>query len=213
MLYQLYGDIGSGSAAVELALAEIGVEVDLCEVPLHRNAQLGRDYAALNPQRKLPCLITPDQETLTESASILLTLDERHPHAGLLPADLRQRAFARRWLIFMAAELYPIIEIVDYPERFQPEGESTSAPRRAALRAHAEEIWRQRFLLVEQAVAGEQWFLPSGFSLLDIFASVLSRWTRPPDYRVTSTPRIERISAGVGERRRLDAVWRRHFAN
>ncbi|MBT8421594.1 MAG: glutathione S-transferase N-terminal domain-containing protein, partial [Gammaproteobacteria bacterium] len=72
MTYRLYGDIGSGSAIVEMALAEIGAEVELHDVPLHDNAQKARKYAAVNPQCKLPSLVLEEGETLTESAAILL---------------------------------------------------------------------------------------------------------------------------------------------
>lgn len=212
MTYRLYGDIGSGSAIVELALAELGEAVALGEVPLQLNAQTGSKYAAINPHRKLPSLITPKGETLTESAAILLTLDERYPAACLLPADSVARAAARRWLLFMAAELYPIIEMVDYPERFQPEGKATPQARREALTAHAQAIWNQRFLIVESALSDGEWFLDSGFSLLDIYVSVLSRWIKPVEFRRSRLPGIERIASRLGQRRRLDLVWRRHFA-
>ncbi|MGB5354080.1 MAG: glutathione S-transferase family protein [Woeseia sp.] len=211
-MYQLYGDIGSGSAIVEMALAEIRADVQLREVPLKENAQKARKYAAINPQRKLPCLITPDGETLTESAAILLALDDRHRDSELLPTAPEQRALAYRWLIFMAAELYPLIEIVDYPERFQPEGEDTPAARRKVLTAHMEAMWQRRFLIVERAIGGDPWFLPGGFSALDIYVSVLSRWTRPEEFRKRELPKVERIAAKLAKRRRVNAVWRRHFA-
>lgn len=213
MTYRLYGDIGSGSAIIELALAELDLAVDLADVPLHENAQESHDYAAVNPQRKLPALVTPGGETLTETVAILLTLDERYPAGKLLPSEPRARARALRWLLFMATELYPIIEMVDYPRRFQPEGDATAAARCAALSAHAAAIWQRRFLIVESAVADREWFLDSGFSLLDIYVSVLSRWTTPASFRLAQLPGTERIATLLGKRSRLDRVWRRHFAH
>ncbi|MGH8222901.1 MAG: glutathione S-transferase family protein, partial [Woeseiaceae bacterium] len=108
MTYVLYSDPGSGGATVELALAEIGADIELRGVPLERDAQRSADYAAVNPQRKLPTLVTPSGEVLTESAAILITLAERHPEARLLPpVPSPERAQALRWLLFIAAELYP----------------------------------------------------------------------------------------------------------
>ena len=52
--------------------------------------------------------------------AILLTLEARHPDAGLLPQDQAVRAQALRWLLFVATEIYPMVEINDYPERFAP---------------------------------------------------------------------------------------------
>lgn len=209
--YRLYGDLRSGSAIVELALAELDLPVDLIDVPLDSSAQQGRDYALINPQKKLPCLVTPDGEVLTESAAILLTLDERFPSGGLLPSDSAGRARLRRWLMFMAAELYPVIEIIDYPERFQPEGAATGNARRERLRDHARAIWNRRLLLVEAEIDGEPWFLRSGFSALDVYVAVISRWAQNERWCRNNVPRIERIVAAIADRRRLDTVWERHF--
>ncbi len=77
-------------------------------------------YAAVNPQRKKPALVTPAGETLTESVAILLTFEARHPDAGLLPQDQAARAQELLWLLFVATEIYPMVEIKDYPERFAP---------------------------------------------------------------------------------------------
>ncbi|MGB3624722.1 MAG: glutathione S-transferase N-terminal domain-containing protein, partial [Henriciella sp.] len=85
--YVLYGDKGSGSAAIELALAEAGAAFSLSDVLLETDSQRGRAYANVNPQRKLPTLITPEGETLTESAAILLYLADRYPDASLLPVN------------------------------------------------------------------------------------------------------------------------------
>lgn len=209
--YRLYGDLRSGSAIVELALAELNLPVDLVDVPLDRNAQQARDFAMLNPQKKLPCLVTPDGEVLTESAAILLTLDERFPPSGLLPSDRPGRARLRRWLLFMATELYPVIEIIDYPERFQPEGDTTDIERREQLRDHARSIWNRRLLLVESEIGGNPWFLRSGFSALDMYIAVLSRWAQNERWCSENAPRIEGIAAAIASRRRLDTVWNRHF--
>jgi glutathione S-transferase len=193
-------------------LAEIGADFELREVPIDNSAQRGSVYSAVNPQRNLPTLLTPQGETLTESAAILLTLAERHPEANLLPpAASIARAQVLRWLIFVAAEIYPVIEIKDYPERFQPEGEDTADSRRDELREHARYIWKRRWLLVESAASDEQWFLPGSFSLLDIYVAVISRWAQTDDWRPQHLPRVERIAGAVATRHSLAAVWKRNF--
>lgn len=206
MRYQLFGSNGSGSGIVEMALAEIGADYDLQEVTLQTEQQRSSDYARLNPQRKLPTLITPEGETLTESSAIVLVLDERHPEAKLLPARATPaRAQALRWLAFLAAELYPIIEICDYPERFAPD-----AAAAAGVREVAQRIWRERWLVLENAIAGSPWLLVSGFCWTDVYLAVLSRWSMPEEWRAEHLPKAERIARGVARRERIAAVWQRH---
>jgi len=213
MPYVLYGDTRSGSATVELALAEIGAEVELREIPLDQAAQRGEGYGAVNPQLKLPTLITPEGETLTESAGILITLAERYPEAGLLPPSKSpERAQGLRWLIFIAAEIYPMVEIIDYPERFLPDGAAAPRARREQLREHIRDIWKRRWLIVEYAVGGTPWFLSGGFSVLDIYLAVVSRWAQTEDWRPDNLPRIEAIAAALTARQTTAPVWRRHFA-
>ena len=120
MSFILYGHRRSGSLAVELALAEIGADYEIRDIDLEIEAQRDDTYAAVNPQRKIPALVTPAGETLTESVAILLTLEARHPDAGLLPQDQAARAQELLWLLFVATEIYPMVEIKDYPERFAP---------------------------------------------------------------------------------------------
>jgi glutathione S-transferase len=208
MSYVLYGSPGSGSTIAELALAEIGDRYEFRDVSLERQAQRDAAYAAVNPQRKLPALITPEGDTLTESSAIVLALDERHPEAKLLPPPgSRERAQALRWLLFAAAELYPIVEIVDYPERFTPD-----AAAAAGVRTRAGEIWRTRLSVVEWAIAGSPWLLASGFCAVDVYLAVVTRWCSVPfDWRREHLPKIEALAAGVRTRPTLAEVWRRNL--
>ena len=207
MTYVLHGARGSGSCAVECALAEIGVEYKLREHSLHDDEQLGERYAAINPHCKVPSLVIDGGLVLTESAALLLTLDERHPEAALLPAKgTPARAQALRWLLFTATEVYPIVEINDYPERF-----ATDPDQIDAMRERAREIWRARWLVVEANVAGDPYLSIDGFSLTDIYLAVVSRWAQQDEWRPASLPNVERLTAAVSTRPAIAPVWGRHF--
>lgn len=206
-MYILHGARGSGSSIVEAACAEIGADYQVRDLDLKGNEQREERYAALNPQRKLPTLEVDDGEIITESVAILLTLDERHREGGLLPPPAsKQRAQALRWLLFLAAEMYPIIEIVDYPERFIPAGGDA-----AGTRERAKEIWHTRWLLVEKSITGSPYFLESGFSALDLYVATLSRWDLAREWRREHLPKVEALFAAVSGRPALVPVYARHF--
>lgn len=206
MTYTLYGERGSGSCIIEAALTEIGVEFSLRDINLGSDEQRGEKYTKINPQRKLPSLVTPGGEVLTESVAILLTLMERHPDHTLLPADPMERAQALRWLVYVAAELYPVIEINDYPERFTPDAACTPG-----VRERAKQIWRERWLIVESNVSGDPFLLTSGFCITDIYIAVVSRWAQQGKWRPKHIPRIEALTAAVAARPAIAPVWKRHF--
>jgi GST-like protein len=206
MTYILYGELGSGAGIVESALASLGLPYELRQVSLDDQQQRSEEYARLNPQRKLPTLITPDGETLTESAAILLVLDERHRAPGLFPPPgTRERAQALRWLLFLAAELYPLVEMNDYPERFAPAAVDD-------LRERVRQLWRERWLVIEAQISGDPWLLASGFCFTDVYLASLSRWAQQAAWRPSHIPRVERVAAAVACLPVLGPVWQRHFA-
>ena len=206
--YTLYGFPRAGSCIVELALAEIGADYEFKGFDLKTDAQRDVGYAAVNPQRKLPTIIFPDGDVMTESTAIILALDRRHPEAGLLPAvaspDYLQ---SLRWLTFVAAEIYPIVEINDYPERLTADPESDPA----GMRENARRIWRDRWRLVEENVSGDPYFLLSGCTLADLYIAVVSRWAQQDEWRPTHIPKVERIAEAVSTREACAPVWKRNF--
>lgn len=198
----------SGSCSAECALAEAAAEYETIDVDLTANAQLGADYAAINPVRKIPALRLPDGEIVTESAAILLTIADRHPTAGLLPpagSDARAQCF--RWIAFCASEIYPTVEMVDYPDRFGSAGEQADA-----LRQKARARLRNRALIIERAIAGNPWLLQHGFSVADLYAANLTRWDTGTEWRAENCPKLENLVAAIALRPKAGPVWRRHFA-
>ena len=206
MSYRLYGDLGSGAFSAEAALAEAGAPYEFELIALERNEQKEPRFLSLNPSGKIPALRLPEGEIVTESLAILLTLADHFPQSGLLPPQAAPaRATAYRWLAFMASEIYPFVEIVDYPARFAPEG-----PAADALRESARNRVRERLLLLERVMSGP-FMLAHGFSLLDIYAAMFSRWSVGTDWRKTHLPRLSGLAAAVSRRPAIAPVWKRHF--
>ncbi|MBS0564092.1 MAG: glutathione S-transferase [Proteobacteria bacterium] len=123
------------------------------------------------PARQVPAIRTPEGEVVGESIAILETLAERHPEAGLWPADPAARAMAR----YMVAEMHAGFRdlrndcAMNLLKSYQD-----SAPRPEVLAdlARIEAIWaraRDRF------GAGGPWLF-GGYSAADaFFAPVATR--------------------------------------
>jgi glutathione S-transferase len=202
----LYGDRGSGAFSAEAALAEAGADYEFRTISLRTNEQRAPEFLAINPSGKMPALKLPEDGIVTESLAILVTVADMFPLAGLLPSQGSfARAQALRWLAFMATELYPMVEIVDYPARFAPEGAQSDA-----LREKAREKLRERFAIIEQAVA-TPWLLADGFSVADIYAAMFSRWDIGAAYCKTNLPKVSALAEAVARRPRIAPVWERHF--
>ncbi len=111
-----------------------------------------------------------------------------------------------RWIAFCAWEIYPVVEIADYPERFCPAGEQAEA-----LRKKTSERLRDRALIIERPIAGDRWLLKQAFSAADLYAANLTRWSTGVEWRAANCPKLERVVEAIASRPKAGAVWRRHF--
>lgn len=207
-MFTLYGDLGSGAFSAEAALAEAGAPYTFELVSLEKNEQRQPAFLAINPSGKMPALRLGEGLVITESVAILGDGEHNFPQARLLPPQgSPERALAYRWLLFMAGEIYPFVEMVDYPERFAPQGTD-------AIKAVARARVRERLLLVERIATGP-FILASGFSLLDIYAVMFSRWKGAlgREWRDANLPLLGALSQKVAQRPAIAAVWTRHFGD
>jgi glutathione S-transferase len=206
MSYIVFGDKRSGAFSAEAALAEAGVSYEFHLVSLEKNEQKSPEFLALNPSGKMPALKLPSGEIVTESAAILLTIADRFPQAGLIPPHATfARAEAYRWIAFMASEIYPMVEIVDYPDRFVPVGDEAEALKKRAIARI-----RERMLVIEAAVVGP-WLLAHEFSAADIYVAMFSQWSVGKTWRMSNLPKINALVDALAARPRIAPVWQRHF--
>ena len=209
MTYTIYGDLRSGAFSSEAALAEAGARYTFELVSLDKTAQKAPEFLKINPSGKIPALMLPDGEIVTESLAIVLTVADRFPDAKLLPeAGSAARAEAHRWLAFAAGEIYPMVEISDFPERFVAPGVDADT-----LRAKARLRIRDNLLVLERAMRGP-WFLGETFSALDIYLVMFTRWrgTVGRDWLEGGhIPKLHALADGLSKRERIAPVWQRHF--
>jgi GST-like protein len=210
MTYTIYGDLGSGAFSSEAALAEAGAPYTFELIALDKNAQKAPDFLAVNPSGKVPALRLPDGAIVTESLAIMLTIADRFPAANLLPGTgSAARAEVYRWLAYLAGEIYPMVEIVDFPERFVPMGIEADT-----LRAKARSRVRENLLLIERTAKGP-WFLGETLSAIDIYVAMFTRWrgTVGRDWLEGGhIPKLHALAEKLSKRERIAPVWQRHFA-
>jgi glutathione S-transferase len=182
--------------APHAALAEIGLDYRLVRIE-RDDAQSDPAYLALNPLGVVPTLVDDANGlVLTESAAILLFLGDRHPDAGLAPAE---RAEYYRWLSFLTNTLQTALLRFFYPERYGG-GESV----RAAGAADAQ----RAFDIVETALEGREWLAADHRTGADLFLFMVTRWGRQLSPPAWDRPRLRehfvRTLALPGVRRMID---------
>ncbi len=101
MSHTLYAFPFACSFAVRATLIQQDVPFAVVQVPRGPGRKVADDaLAALNPKRKVPTLVRPDGEVLTEIVSVLVELDEA------VARSPRERREVREWLCFAATELH-----------------------------------------------------------------------------------------------------------
>lgn len=175
-MYTLYGKKGAGSAAVEAALALAHAPHRLVETATWAQNDAYAGLLKLNPLGQIPTLVLEDGSAMSESAAILIHLGETHPDSGLLPADASARAQVLRGLVFIAANCYAAISIIDYPERWCEGADADEALQeriRAGTRARLHRHWE----MFADVFPAHPWLSGERIGALDLLAAVVSKWS------------------------------------
>ena len=98
----------SASYRLRIALNFKGVAYDRVQIHLLRDEQFSPSYRAINPQARVPTLVTDDGLTLVQSPAILEWLEETYPAPPFLPADPASRARIRGMAALIACDIHPL---------------------------------------------------------------------------------------------------------
>ncbi len=131
-----------------------------------------------------------------------------YPQSGLLSAGASQRAQQIRGLVYIAANCYAGISILDYPERWYPEPDDAVRQAMAGRgRARLHELWD---LFVDQFRA-TPWLSGDRPGALDILAATVSMWSGARKHLAGSRPAFTALLARIEADPRVAPVWARHW--
>ena len=207
-MWTLYGSAGSGSAAVEMALARCGQRCRVLRASTWEPDSAQAELQRVNPLGQIPTLVAPDGGVLTESAAILIHLGLVFPESGLLPDPPAARAQALRALVFIAANCYAAIGVVDYPERWCTGDDKALHERvRSGARARLHHCWS---LFADQFSASP--FLGGQApNAVDLLAAVVSRWSGARAHLQRARPGFHDTLLRVEAHPDLAPVFTRHW--
>jgi GST-like protein len=176
VMLTLYGKRGSGSAAAEAALGLADVPFRIVETASWERNDAFDELLKVNPLGQIPTLLLADGSALSESAAILMHLGLAYPESGLLPQDAAARAQVLRGLVFIAANCYAAISVIDFPERWCADANDDDAVKeriRAGTRARLHRHWE----IFADLFPARPWLSGSNLGALDLHAAVVSKWS------------------------------------
>jgi GST-like protein len=209
-MYTLYGKQGSGSATAQMALELSRAPYRVIETSSWAPNAAFADLLRVNPLGQIPTLVLPDGSTLTESAAILIHLAEVYPDSALLPSDPAGRAQAVRGLVFIAANCYAAISIIDFPERWCT-GAADDDLLKDRIRAGATARLHRHWEMFADLFPARPYLGGERLGALDIHAAVVSRWSGARAYLAERRPEFHAALQRIEVQPQVAAVFAQHW--
>jgi glutathione S-transferase len=180
-----------------LAVARyLGLDFDVCPVDLLNGAHQRPEFAALNPNKKMPVL-EDDGFVLWESDAIIQYLASKKPEAGLLPADPRGRADVARWQFWQNAHWDPACGTLVFEHLVKKVfGQGDADPTQVAK---GEADVRRFGGVLNGCLAGRQFLCNNTLSLADFSIGSWLNYADRAHYPLDDFREIRRWYAGLME--------------
>lgn len=204
--YELIGSRGCGSAMIEMALELANLPYTVTDLPYLKPGP-GRDrLLRLNVTGQVPTLVLPDGEVMTESAAMILHINDASPEAGLVPPPgSRERTAFWHLLMRLVGAVYPTFTYADEPEKWTTEGEAAELLR-TRVHGRRAELWQEIDRLADAPhVLGRR------FSALDLYVAVMIRWRPGPQWFKAQCPALYAVAVQAAEQPDVRKVLSRHF--
>jgi GST-like protein len=209
-MYTLYGKKGSGSASTQAALEVIGAPYRIVETASWDTNEAFVELLKLNPLGQIPTLVLEDGSVLSESAAILIHLGSVHPEAGLLPQEPSARAQAIRGLVFIPANCYAAISVIDYPERWCADADNDEAVKeriRAGTRARLHRHWE----MFADLFPARPYLGSAQLGALDLLAAVVSKWSGSRKHLQQARPAFHEALLRIEAHPKVAPVFAQHW--
>jgi glutathione S-transferase len=207
MTIEIYAFPPSPRAFKVMAVANhLGLDWTLRMVDLVKGDQRAPEYAALNPNMRMPTLKDGDY-VLWESAAILQYLAGKKPESGLLPTDEAGRLNVTRWQFWDASHWDPACAVYVFENIVKAVVLKSGEPDQAAL-AKGAELFNRAAKVLDDQLKRNKYVAGDRLTLADFAIAAPLNYTEMA--RLPLTPYAE-ITRWYGAVRALPA-WQKTLA-
>jgi glutathione S-transferase len=191
MTIELYVFPPSPRAFKVMAVANhLGIDTTLRMLDLIKGGQKTPEYAALNPNMRMPTL-KDGGYVLWESGAIGQYLAGKKPESGLLPTDERGRLDVTRWQFWDIAHWDPACAVYIFENLVKPNILKSGEPDQAAIAKGAESFHRAAKVLDDQ-LRGRKFVTGDRLTLADFFIGACMNLADMARYPLESYGEIKR---------------------
>ncbi len=158
-MIQFYYSLAPNPMKVALFLEEAELEYQPIPVDTRKGEQFAPDYAARNPNNKVPCIVDGDA-TVFDSNAILLYLGEKTGQF-MPPSTPKLRGELLSWLMFVASGIGPYSGQCVHFRNFAPE------PKEYAVSRYVFEA-KRHWGIIDARLAQQETMIGDTYSIVDM---------------------------------------------
>ena len=194
-MIKFYYSLAPNPMKVALFLEEAGLPYEAIPVDTRKGDQFAPDFAAINPNNKVPAIVDGDVSVF-DSSAILLYLGEKT--GKFMPALTGQaHADLLSWMMFAASGMGPYSGQAVHFRHFAPEPKEYGATR------YLFEA-KRHYGILNDRLAAREWMLGSEYTVVDM---AIWGWARMAPFVMGSSPKDMSVwEEFPNVKRLLDAV-------
>jgi glutathione S-transferase len=173
----------------------LGLECQVRVLDFFKEEQKSPEFAALNPNRRMPVLEDGDL-ILWESNAILKRLASKKPDSGLWPQDARRQDEVLRWLFWEIGHWDPACGLL-IEERVKKIIFKTGTPDMAAI-GGGERVLARLCAILDAALNRHRWLAGNELTIADFAVAAWLPAGQLAKYSIAGYPAIERWYDDVG---------------
>jgi glutathione S-transferase len=203
--YHLYAHKNSYAMTTQLLLEELGIDYDVTWFNVHKPEEFPDDFVRLNPNAKVPLLITPDGP-IYESAATMMYLSEQHDGQFMPAVNNPLRGPFLQWMFYLMSTFQPEVLIQFNSERYFPREVSMQQALKSASLRELETLWR----IIDDALKPGPWFLGERYSLCDMLFLMQAIWVENQPAELAQFPNAVNMMRDAFKRPAVERVIAAH---
>ena len=194
-MLRLFYAPNSCALASHIALVEAGADYDTVRLDLDAGDQRKSDYLAVNPNGRVPALMT-DGGILTETPAILAFIAQSYPHQRLAPLD-DPFAFAQvqAFNSYLCSTLH-----IAHAHRMRGYRWADDPAAIAEMQRKVPQSVSECYALVEQKMFKGPWVMGAAYTICDPYLFTFAQWLEADGVDPARLPKVSEHRRRMSER-------------
>jgi glutathione S-transferase len=184
----------SCAVATHIALEEAGAVYTDVVVDLTKGEQRKPEFLKLNPNGRVPVLVT-DKGVLTENVALLLFVAQTHRKARLAPDDPFLLARMNAFNAFLSSTVH-----VAHSHKFRGYRWSDDAAAIESMKAKVTQNMTDYAVMIENEHLQGPWVLGDLFTVADCYLHIIALWMPDDGVDMSRFPKLSAHTAAMKER-------------